>query len=73
MALIGPPIMPMPENARRSDGIAWPSSTAINCHGSDCASSHSAKYAGPSVWLKRKIAIGRMGRQDRLGGYASLQ
>ena len=59
--LIGPPISAIPANARGSAGTGAPSSSATSCHASPRASSQSAKYAGPSVREKRKIAIGRIG------------
>src|SRR3954452_12703836 len=71
VALIGPPIMPIPENREGSVGTASPASIASSVDGSDMRSSHSAKCAGPSVGLKRKIAMGRIERGAR--GARSLQ
>src|SRR5215472_9211674 len=65
LALIGPPIMAMPENASGSGGTASPASSAITRRGTPCASSHSAKLPGPSVGEKRKMATGRMNGRRR--------
>src|SRR5262245_51813126 len=59
--------MAIPENARGSAGTGTPSSSGTSCHRIFCASSHSARYAGPSVRLKRKIATGRVATERPWG------
>ena len=58
--LIGPPIIAIPANARGSAGNRCPVSSATSSQRIPCASSHSAKWPGPSVGEKRKMTTGFM-------------
>ena len=60
LTLMGPPIIAMPANARGSAGTRAPASSGTRVQAMPRASSHSAKYAGPSVGEKRRTATGRM-------------